>query len=153
MPMPDGSPCERDEGCSSGICYWNTRVCGAPRAMGEPCSVDAECESLNCSTDGNSSARGHCNQVLGTSCGSSARETYTDTCTSCRYTFGQTYGVCFRTACDPVTANHCQSLDGHDFECARSTDGYYYCFERCAFAGDRCWFDTDYCYEAGDFCR
>jgi hypothetical protein len=121
--------------------------------MGEPCSVDAECETLNCSTDGDDSMVGHCNQELGTRCTSPTRDRVTATCTQCMFTFGVTDGICFRAACDPVTANHCQSFGGHEFQCDRSTEGTYHCYELCEFAGDDCWYDTVSCYTEGDYCR
>ncbi|MDQ3033751.1 MAG: hypothetical protein M3Y87_15145 [Myxococcota bacterium] len=97
-----------------------------PRAMGEPCSIDADCDTRNCSTDGNETAVGVCHQPLGTVC-----EWDSDTCSNCLGDSLNTSGICSRDTCDPLDAPNCPTYRDHGFECVMSTDGLYRCYERC----------------------
>jgi len=124
--------------------------------MGETCLADSDCSSSNCSTDGDITMVGHCNQALGSSCepGSDAAGSHeTATCTNCYQTFFAGGGVCLRRACDLENAPTCPSFGGHDFNCAMSTSGGYNCFERCEDEFDSCFNALRYCYRAGDYCR
>ncbi|MBX3269574.1 MAG: hypothetical protein KF729_04905 [Sandaracinaceae bacterium] len=128
VPRALGEACEHDEQCESRLCLRDTRTCGAPRAMGEACSVDLECESRNCSADGDPSRPGRCNQPLGTRC-----ESGSTTCSSCigTTTSFDGSGLCSRRTCHPTHAPNCPVAGGRTWECASSVDGLHRCYERC----------------------
>jgi len=47
-PRADGEGCTVDEECQSELCYRDSSVCGPPRPDGETCSQDLECMSALC---------------------------------------------------------------------------------------------------------
>ena len=123
--QPDGTACTMAIECTSGACYHDTSTCGAPRATGEACLVDSDCATQNCSTDGDTSTPGVCNQELGSDC-SGGRQT--DTCTNC-IAYSSSSSICGRRHCGPEAA--CPQLGGRTWSCEMSTDGTQRCAEQC----------------------
>lgn len=159
VPRGAGEACTEQYECAAGlVCHGDDGQCGARRAMGEPCSIDAQCSTSNCSTDGAEGAVGVCNQALGTACVRGS-----GTCTDCYIRrgglLGGNEGVCLRRACDPDRAPTCPHFGNHEFECARTNAGGHGCFERCPHpdvsVGHQCLRQGLYCRDGliRDFCR
>ena len=143
LPRADGEDCVADAQCASHACYRDTSTCGPPRAMGEPCVADAECETGNCGADGGS--MGVCNQPLGSSCTRG-----TTTCSLCVGATTLSDGICSRRRCDPTDRPNCPRTDRRSWECSRTVDGDYRCFERCnPDASYFCLADFDLCHPDG----
>lgn len=126
IPLANGMACTRDTQCTSGTCYRDTNVCGPKRALRAPCSADVECESANCSTNGDETMVGRCNVRFGQAC------RLEDPCDDCRdIDVILRTGRCFRRTCNPTNAL-CGRIDIAQFDCVESTDGMYRCFQQCS---------------------
>jgi hypothetical protein len=113
--------------------------------MGDPCTADDDCATENCSNDGDATTPGHCNQMLGTSCMGASGPTAT--CTRCNRIDSFSNGICMRTACAPITHDHCPQLTDRVWECVSSVDGLHHCYETCPRDG------IYSCYDPFTFCN
>lgn len=156
-PQPDGSSCDHPEECTSGACFYSSSTCGSARAIGEACHADEDCETANCSNDGNHAVAGVCNMAFGTRCSGHTQ------CNQCESYDAFYDGWCIRTFCNPDDAHPCPTgistggTGSRRWDCRESQDGQYRCFENCTTQEGyyyNCLDDFDTCHESfsGDYC-